>query len=311
MQYNKIKFAVGVFVTILLIVMVSSFYFVLNEKGFFDKRYNFSFNIKSAKSFSVGMPLEFSGFNIGVVDDISLNDNATVEIVFSVDEQNRKWLREGSYLRIVKPLIGSPYIEVNSDLSRDILAEDSRLEIIQSDDINDMISKLDPMVKKIITIIDSIETITSSLASGDSDLMKTFANLNKFSEKLSKSDSLLTSVTGDEKSTKALIDALNELNQSMKNIKNITNDVSKISTSFDEKVIEPASQSTNNLNEIMLDIREKLKVIDATVHSVGGYDEDLVEVKEQISVAIEKSNQLMDKVDSLMQDSQTKEVQLP
>ena len=92
MQYNKIKFAVGLFTIMFFVVTSAYVYLLLAEKGLFDKRYNYNFNTQSAKDFSVGMPLKFSGFNIGVIDNISLKDDGTVSIVFSVNEENKKWL---------------------------------------------------------------------------------------------------------------------------------------------------------------------------------------------------------------------------
>ena len=59
------------------------------------------------------------------------------------------------------------------------------------------------------------------------------------------------------------------------------------------------------------DIKSKLDVLDSTVNSVGSYDKDLIELKEQISVGLQKSNQIMDKVDSLMSDESAAEVMLP
>jgi len=311
MQYSKIKFTVGIFVITLFAIILSSLYFVLEEKGLFDKRYNYYFEIESAQSFSIGMPLKFSGFNIGVVDEIALKDDGSVKIRFSVNEENRKWISQGSILKIIKPLIGSPYIEVDSQLGKSVLKADSSLKILQSDDINDMIAKMEPVVRKIIKIIDSIETITAYLASGDSELIKILRNLDSFSEKLAKDDSLLTSITGDKESPKLFINSLKELNKSMKEMSRITQNLGDISDSLDEKLIEPSSNSIQNLDEIMKDIRKKLEVIDGTVNSVGSYDKDLVEVKEQISIAIAKSNQIIEKVDGLMRDSEESEVVLP
>ena len=292
-------------------LILSSLYFVLEEKGLFDKRYNYYFNINSAQSFSVGMPLKFSGFNIGIVDEIALKDDGSVKMRFSVDAENRKWISEGSRLKIMKPLIGAPYIVVDSQLGKPIMKENSTLTILQSDDINDMIAKMEPVVKKIIKIIDSIETITAYLASGDSELIKILHNLNEFSGKLAKDDSLLTSITGDKNSTILFVNTLKELNNSMKEVTRITQNIGDLSGTLDEKLIEPTSSSIKTLSEIMKDIKNKLESIDGTVNAVGSYDKDLVGLKEQVSVAIAKSNQIIEKVDGFMRESEDSEVTLP
>ena len=311
MQYNKIKFAVGLFTIMFFVVTSAYVYLLLAEKGLFDKRYNYNFNTQSAKDFSVGMPLKFSGFNIGVIDNISLKDDGTVSIVFSVNEENKKWIRRDTILKMSKPLIGSPYIEIQSNLDNALLKSDSTIKIIQSDDINDMISKMEPVIEKIIKIIDNIDTITKYLASEDSELIKTIKNLEKFSAKLANEDSLLTSVTGDKNSTQNLVNSINQLNLSMKDVKNITKNISDVSGSLDDKIIKPSSDAIKEVHKIMKDVTRKLEMIDSTVKSVGSYDKDLVDVKDQISLAIEKSNQIMDKVDAMLQDDEKSEVTLP
>ena len=300
MQYNKIKLAVGLFVLSLVLVVLGSLYFILDEKGFFEKKYKYFFNIKSAESFSVGMPLKFSGFSIGVIDNISLKDDGSVMICFLVDENNKKWIREGTFLTIKKPLIGSTYIVVDTKLDRPLLKAGATLEITQSDDINDMIERLDPVVKKIIKIIDSIDIIAASMASEDSDLFAMLKNLNKFSKKLAKNDALLTSITGDKESTQSLITSLHTLKESMKDVQSITNDIAK-----------PTVESAKNLNLIMKDVRKKLQTLDGVVSTTASLEGDLVEVKEQLSVAIEKSNEVLDKVDKILGDEDSSEVVLP
>jgi len=311
MQYNKIKLAVGIFVITFIVAAVSALYFLLQEKGLFDKRYSYYIHTSSAQSFSVGMPLTFSGFNIGIVDDIALKDDGSVNIKFSVAQENRKWINRSISLMIIKPLIGSPFIEVHSQASKELLEPNSTLSIIESDDINDMISKMEPVVQKIVKIIDSVETITAYLASGDSELIKILRNLDKFSNRLAEDDSLLTTITGDESSAVEFKNSLNKFNKSMSDFNNISKNLSKISDSLDKDLVQPSSESVKNLNDIMKDIKKKLETIDGTVNSIGSYDEELLEVKEQVSMAIVKSNQIIDKVDSLLGSEQSSEVVLP
>lgn len=311
MQYDKMKLSVGIFVLTLFVVIVTFLYFLLEEKGTFNKRYSFHFYTDSANSFTIGMPLKFSGFNIGTIDNIELLNDGDVYMTFSVDEKNRRWIAVDSVLIIKKPLIGSPHIEVYSNIDNVPLQEGESLEILMSDDINDMIEKLDPVVEKAMSIISSIDTITASFADKNSDFMQTLKNINEFTANLAKQKSLLTTITGDQKSTQTIIDSLNETIKIMKDIKTITDEVTKITLSLDKKMIDPTSSSMFEVEAIMKDIRLKLEMIDGTIKSVGSYDNDLIELKEQISVGLQKSNQIMDKVDSLMQDDESSEVILP
>ena len=311
MQYSKMKLAVGIFVLTLFITIITLLYLVLEDKGTFDKRYSYHFTTDSAAFFSVGMPLKFSGFDIGVIDDIALKDDGTVYMTFSVNKQNRRWITEGSVLMTIKPLIGLTHIVVYSAIDNELLKPGSELVMLENDDINDMISKLEPVVDKIINIINNIDAITSYITKDDSDIILTLQNIKKFTANLSKNDSLLTSITGDKESTKNVIASLNKTTQIIEELHKITQDISKNTSSLNSDIMTPASSAIKELEMIMKDVKQKLDALDGTVKAVGTYDKDLIELKEQISVGVQKSNQIMDKVDALMQDEEKQEVTLP
>lgn len=311
MQYEKMKLAVGLFVSVLFLTIFASLYLLLNEKGTFDKRYSYHFSTDSASSFNVGMPLKFSGFNIGIIDDIALRDDGTVLMTFSVTSKYRKWIAKDSVLMIKKPLIGSPHIELYSTKGNEILKEGSSLTILMSDDINDMISKFEPAVNKLINIVNSIDIITSKMSKDDSNLNKTMENIEIFSGNLARDNSLLTTVTGDNASTKNLIKTINSTAQIVSEVDKISRDISAITAKLDANIVAPASVSAKELENILKDVKQKLDALDSTVKTVGSYDKDLVELKEQISVGINKSNQIMDRVDGILQNKKKSEIKLP
>ncbi len=311
MQYSKMKVAVGIFIISFLITIFTFLYLVLENKGTFNKRYNYHFTTDSAAFFSVGMPLKFSGFNVGVIDNISLNDDGSVLMTFSVDEKNRRWITKGTVLMTVKPLIGSTQIEVYTVIDNEILEENTELVMLQSNDINDMITKLEPAVDKILNIINNIDSIMSNLTKDDSPLNETFKNIRDFSAKLSNNDSLLSSLTGDKESTQSVIKALMKTNQIMDELHIISKNISKTTSTLDDDIMTPASSLIKELDSIMKDVKQKLDALDGTVKAVGSYDKELIELKEQISVSLQKTNQIMDKVDAFLQDDSKSEVSLP
>jgi len=311
MKYNKMKVIVGLFVITLLFSLAGFLIYFLKEKGVFDKRYTYNFTTSSAEYLHVGMPLKFSGFNIGVIDDISLKDDGSVYMEFSVSQENKKWISIGSVLIIIKPLIGTAYIELYTSLGSPALKPGSPLVIMQNDTINDLINNLQPAVKKATNILNSIDKITTYFASEDSELKNILKNIEKFSAKLANDDSLLTSATGDKGSTQSVVASLNETANIMKDIKKITTDISLITATLGKEIITPASSSMREIEGIMRDIKLKLDALDSTVNAVGSYDKELVELKEQISVGMQKSNLLMDKVDSLISEETDGEVVLP
>jgi ABC-type transporter Mla subunit MlaD len=298
------KFTVGIFVLSLLFSMILFLYLLLKEKGSFEERYSYYFHTYSAASFYIGMPLKFSGFNIGTIDDIALQDDGSVNMTFSVNEKNRKWMSKDSILFLRKPLIGAPHIELFTALDNPLLETHSKITFIMSDDIDDMFSKLEPAIDKVINIINNLDTITSYISKDNSELIVTLQNIRKLSDKLAQDDSLLTSLTGDKKATKNIINSLAQTNKIMQ-------DIHKITATLHQDIVEPSSSAVHELDIILKDIKQKLSTLDATVSAIGGYDKDLIQLRSQISAGVEKSNQIMDKIDSLMQNEKSSELVLP
>jgi phospholipid/cholesterol/gamma-HCH transport system substrate-binding protein len=298
------KLAVGIFVITLLLAIIAFSYLILKEKGTFEARYSFYFNTQSANSFSIGMPLRFAGFRIGVIDEIALNDDGSVKVTFSVNEENRKWISEYSMLLLQRPLIGSPHIEVYSTVGNKPLEDGSSIDIIISDDINAMISKLEPVVDKLINIITSIDKITSTLSADDSEIFEIVSNIKIFTTNLAKNDALLTTITGDQKAAQSLI-------RSLESLANIMHNTDLITAKVDQDIVQPSSLAIKELHAILTDVNKKLETLDPTVQSIGALDEDLVGLKDQVAVTLQKSNQILDKVDAIMLDETKEEVMLP
>ena len=312
MYYNKMKVSVGIFVLVLFFSIITFVYYIALEKGLFEKRYSFYFITSSVDSFVVGMPLKFSGFSIGTIDKISLKDDGKVLISFSVKEKNRKWITKDSSLIMKKPLIGSPHIEIESTIiGKELLTPNSELSIVLNDDINDMITKLTPAVDKTIKIIDSIDKITTYLEKDDSSLLNTLKNLETLTYRLSKEKSILTMMTGDNESTQSLIKSLNYTQKMMEEFYLISKEIKEISLGLEKNIIEPSSSSINQLEKILLDVNKKLNYIDNTVKVIGTYDKDLDEIREEVSIGLKKSNEIIEKVDSLLKSDEKKEIELP
>ncbi len=304
MHYSQMKRTVGSFIIILFITITVLILFILKEKNIFDERYSYYFITKSATSFTVGMPLKFSGFDVGIIDKMELQDDGTVKMTFSVNSKHKKWITQNSSLTMKKPLIGLPHINIKTPINSQPLPVNFSLPINIKDDINDLIEKLEPVVKKLKLIVDNVETITDKFASKDSDFMMILKNLNLFTQRLVENDSLLTTLIGDNNATKSLITSLHKT-------KSIMTQLDNIMLSINHKIINPSSLVINQLNRILKDVKKKLKIIEGTVNEVGGYKKDLKVIKEEVFLGIEKSNRIINKLDFFLESNSYKEVELP
>ena len=334
MSYRKMKTMVGLFMLVLLAVGAASIWFLLETKGAFDKKHRFFFQTESAESFYIGMPLKFSGFEVGVIEDIHLNQDGTVKMDFWVREQHVKWVNRDTFLVLKRPLIGSPHIEVHTQAKQDALKANSQIKIIISDDINDMISKLEPAVGTLVNIINSADQITALALNEEDGLQKILSNLEKvlsnieqFSSSIAQSESLLTTLTGDESSTENISNILNNMERFSGNISQegsllsiITGDrnstqqliaalnetagimqnLSGLTRGANSSLVQPSTKAIEQVNQLLAHVRRQLISLDPMIKTIANSDQDLLEIKKQVSVGLEKSNEIIDAVDSLL-----------
>lgn len=304
MQYDKLKLKVGIFILFLCLNAIGVTAYILFKKGVFEKRYTYHLMTYTAESFTVGMPIKVSGFAIGRVDEIKLQDNGAVIIDFSVDKNNQKWVAQESLLMIRKPLLGSTYIILYSAIGNPVLEEGTFLNTIVSNDINDLVLKLEPIVLKMENIVNSVDKITTYLAQEDSELMKIIKNIEQFSSTLAQNKSLLTSLTGDEKATEHFVQSLQRLNALMANF-------NKITLRINGDIVPIMLEFIKELNTIAKDIQNKLNRLNPIIESVSQSDKEILTIKKEIKTGIAKTNQIIEKVDNLFLNTKENKVTLP
>lgn len=304
MPYHRMKLAVGIFVILLSLLFGSLVYVILKEKGIFEKKFAFNFYTTSAESLSIGMPIRYSGFEIGTIKNIELTEQGVVYVAFDVMKDHAKWIRRNTVLQLEKPLIGSATLNVLTTLGEPPLEPGSALRMVVQDDINDIITKIEPVVSNLQNIVASINTITVKLADEEGDLFRTLANLQAYSAKMVQDDALLTTLTGDPESAKRFAEGVKTLQAAVGEIDVMTRE-------FHQKVVTPSSDLLKALDAILRDIAKKLETIDGTIKAIGSYDVDLVELKGDVRTGIQRTNNLLNRVNSMLGEPQPKEAPLP
>lgn len=265
---KKTEFKVGLFVIITSILIIVAVGYLAYSKGFFTREYIYTLSSKTGEDISEGMPVLFSGFKIGRVETVELNDQGLLLIKIRVPEQHTKWIRSSSTFSLYKPLIGSSRLIVTTEnLNSPELSTKTIPEITIINDINETIKKGQPTLVKLDKIVTNIEKITANLAKketliemavGTPESAKSVdASLKKIKDILVKTDEQLYGVDGTlpliRKILKDIIVKLEKLNAALDNAVKISAD---------------ASDSTKDLKLLRAEI-------DSTVNSIGKLVNDL------------------------------------
>lgn len=294
---KNIAFRVGLFVVVTVLLITAFVVYVAYKKNVFSKVYTFTFSSKSGEGFSEGMPLVFSGFEIGKVQSLELNEKGVVIITIKVPERHVRWIRSDTIFILDRPLIGSAKIVVYTEsMNSPVLSTDMVPEIYPVDSINEAIQKVQPILKKIDTIL---------------------ANSVKITTNLSGKETLLEMATGDRESVKSI----NELFKKSKDIGYKLDSILKKADSFTTKTDEGLFGADGLLpliRTMLKDIIGKLERLNATIDdlpeissNVSKSTGDLDKLRQDIDATIDSSNELLKNIDRILPGEKEREIKLP
>ncbi len=300
----KREFKVGLFVLLTTLLIVISISYVAYKKGVFESEHAYNLYSISGEGLTEGMPVLFSGFKIGKVTKLELNDKGMVFIRISVLDRHTKWLRQNSQFAMVRPVIGTARINVyTADLAAPPLAADSQSEVLIVDDINELINKAQPIVAKLDQTVANIEQITANLAGQNDNINKIIGNTERVSANFANKKSVAELVLGEEESVRSIHESIRHLNSILKNT--------------DEQFHSPEG-TLALVNNILKDILLKLDKLNTTVDNINQIStnasdstKDLKLLRSEIDATVTAVKNLSRKIDGILSSGKEKEILLP
>ncbi len=301
---KNIELKVGFFVVTTVLLIVLFIGYVAWKKDYFSKVYTFTLFAKSGEGFSQGMPVVFSGFEIGKVYDLELNEKGVVIITVKIPERHVKWLHGDSILILDRPLIGTPKIVVyTSNLESPVLSTESMLEVFPVDSINDAVQRVQPLIEKVGTVADNIVKITSTLA---------------------ERETLLEMAVGEKATVTAVNDTLMKLTALASSTEDILLNISKITKEVDGMTREAKDGLFSDggilplVSSILRDILDKLKTLNAVIEDLPRMTGEMTRSTDNLEVlrrdidrAVDSVNEVLRGVERLIPLKEEKEVRLP
>lgn len=296
MQNRKMSIIVGAFVLSISLMLIGSIIYVIDKKGLLEDDFTFFLVSKSGEGISQGMPVIFSGFEIGRVKELDLTDSGEVVSTIVVPVSKAKWLRIDSTFTLDKPLIGSPKILIESkNLSSALLKPEAKMHFSVKDGINQILEQakqvvadLNPVVNDLQAIVSNVKLITDDLADDNSSLNKTLANVEDFSGQLVADDSVINTITGKSNTADQVSDILDSVNDSVKNLAVLVRSVDTTVLKAREQVLSDDNSSIAHINNILTDIEQKLKRLDSSVDNVNNSTEGLEQMKDELRFMLQK-----------------------
>ena len=307
---NKLHFKVGLFAAASLLLAGVFVVYLLHARGFFEKTFHLQLAAASADGVAPGVPVVFSGIEIGSVTTLGLNENGGIIIHAEFLGRNAKWLKENSTFTLDKPIVGGAKIRVDSpDLNAPALPDNATMLLLTSD-----ISKEIPaLVDRVKAILANVEYLTRK----DGDMNATLANVRTVTGHMTGEYGMLEGILGSPEKARAVTDSLDKTRALITKLDGMAAKADQ--WLFAEKGV--AAQTRESLAQIRLllnDAQSSLKKADAMMTNaveisanVKDGTQDLAQLRAEIDDAVRKANDLVSEINKKWPFARNPEVKLP
>jgi phospholipid/cholesterol/gamma-HCH transport system substrate-binding protein len=275
-KFKHLEKIVGVFLTLVILIIVAVIILIGREQRWFEKHYQFTTKFLRGEGMSPGMQVAIKGIQIGEVKSVFLNEDNWIEVTFSVYEDYSERIRKDSVVKLkAPPLLGSKVLEIipgGSDMP--VLANGSYIWSVDTEEGARIMKEKEKMERpdELTRIIQNVERLTYNLSTTEGSLEQALYKIYDFFEMLTAEDGNLNQTLASlESITKSIEEREGSIGKFMRDDYELYNNVIEI---------------TENLNIILEDFQQLSKTMAAT--------------SPEIKAAIERSNRTMDEAIGLM-----------
>ncbi|MDP2111728.1 MAG: MlaD family protein [Thiobacillus sp.] len=314
---NKLHFKVGLFAAASLLLAGAFVVYLLHARGFFEDTFHLQLAAASADGVAPGVPVVFSGIEIGRVTTLGLNEEGGIIIHATLFKRNAKWLKESSTFTLDKPIVGGARIHVDSpDLDAPALPDNATVLLLTSD-----ISKeLPALVERVKAVLDNVEYLTRK----DGEINATLANVKTMTGRMTGEYGMLESILGSPEKARAVTDSLDKTRALIGKLDGLVAKVDGMAGKADQWLFAPdgmAEQTRESLAQIRLmlnDAQSSLKKADALMTNaveisadVKEGTQDIATLRNEIDDAVRKANALVNEINRMWPFARDPEVKLP
>lgn len=281
-----------------LALVACAIVFVLYARGAFDATQRLVLIAEDSEGVHVGMDLTFSGFAIGRVNQIELDENGKVRILVDVAQKDAHWLRASSVFTLVRGVVGSPNIRAYSGVLSDPPLPHGAVRTVLQGDASAEIPKAIAAARNLM------ENLVALTAPGG-PVSHIAANLQSATERLNGPGGALTVLMGSPQEahkvsaslerTRALLDKLNRLSAHTD------------THLYGAQGLMPQTQATVAQVQVLLgDLHARLQQVDAVLQDVKAISANAKGASTDLGVLREEVDANLRKIEGLLSEIQKK-----
>ena len=223
------------------------------RQGMFEPHSKYTLTATRTHGIRSGVALEYAGFPIGRVENVSLDNNGQVRIHIRVNADYTRWVRADSQFALEQPILGAPHIVVNTPPTREPELPNGAVRELR------VSKQMDEVMAKGMAVADELKKFLSA----EGSLRKTIDHVEALTGAM-KTKGMLRPMLGDEKAAAGLLSALEqtarvtrELQQTLVAARGVTGEAGK--------AVGEVGKAAGNAGQAAAAAKQAMQTVDATV----------------------------------------------
>ncbi len=287
-RFLGIEKKIGLFVFIAVTGILAAIAFIGIQHDVFTPKTKIYFIADSGQGINERTAIKLSGFKIGKVERLSMDDVARVKVELSINTKYMKWIKTDSKARLFKEgLIGDSVIEISPGSAKAAqVAGNGIIEFEREKGLGEIAEELKEEIKPVLS---DVREIIHYINDPQGDFKQTLKNIRKVSEDLPATQQHLNALLKDtdkgvQTTTKNIDSLLDSTKQTMDTvdglIKNVDKDIPNI--------LEKTNKSLENIQKTTEEIKKATEQTAPKIPSMLKKGEDAAEGAKEITDSVKK-----------------------
>jgi phospholipid/cholesterol/gamma-HCH transport system substrate-binding protein len=283
-RFINMEKKIGMFVLIAIAGIALVIVFIGIQQDVFTSKTEIYFITDSGEGITEGMTVKLSGFKIGKVKKLSLDDVAKVKVELSINTRYMKWIKTDSKARLAKEgLIGDSIIEITPGSAKaGQIADKGEISFARARGLSDIAEELKEEVTPVLT---EIKEIIHYVNDPEGDIKHALKNISKLSDEAFTTKQHLDNLLKDAGSSMKKIDPL--LDSTKKTMTTVESMVRKIDKDL-PGIMEKVDKSLTNVQKMTDDLKKATEQSAPRIPSLVEKGDDIAGGTKEIIDSVKK-----------------------
>ena len=283
-RFINMEKKIGMFVLIAIAGIALVIVFIGIQQDVFTSKTEIYFITDSGEGITEGMAVKLSGFKIGKVKKLSLDDVAKVKVELSINTRYMKWIKTDSKARLAKEgLIGDSIIEITPGSAKaGQIADKGEISFARARGLSDIAEELKEEVTPVLT---EIKEIIHYVNDPEGDIKHALKNISKLSDEAFTTKQHLDNLLKDAGSSMKKIDQL--LDSTKKTMTTVESMVRKIDKDL-PGIMEKVDKSLTNVQKMTDDLKKATEQSAPRIPSLVEKGDDIAGGTKEIIDSVKK-----------------------